>query len=88
MAITMYSGSVPVFLQFCPRCPVASTRLRPSPNRVNTIRTCILQLRLAPDMFPFGRQVQQATAHADRTGPGRRRSRLPNLTDTARASPS
>lgn len=80
MAITMYSGSVPVFLQLLPALSGCLDKAQAFAESRKYDPNLLLQLRLAPDMFPFARQVQQATAHA--LAPGRvAGATLPNLTD-------
>jgi uncharacterized protein len=80
MAITMYSGSVPVFLQLLPALSGAIDKGQAFAESRKYDPNLLLQLRLAPDMFPFARQVQQATAHA--LAPGRvAGATLPNLQD-------
>ena len=69
MAITMYSGSVPVFLQLLPALSGCLDKAQAFAESRKYDPNLLLQLRLAPDMFPFARQVQQATAHA--LAPGR-----------------
>jgi len=80
MPITMYSGSVPVFLQLLPAMSGCLDKAQAFAESRKYDPNLLLQLRLAPDMFPFARQVQQATAHA--LAPGRIAGvELPNLTD-------
>jgi uncharacterized protein len=64
MAITMYSASVPVFLQHLAglktvleKSEAAATARKLDPN-------VVLNLRLYPDMFTLARQVRQASEHA------------------------
>lgn len=88
MAITMYSGSVPVFTQLLPAMSGCLDKAQAFAESRKYDPNLLLQLRLAPDMFPFGRQVQQATAHA--LAPGRiagaqiRTSRNAPLSPTSR----
>src|SRR5579862_486972 len=80
MTISMYTGSVPVFLQLLPAMSGCLDKAQAFAESRKYDPNLLLQLRLAPDMFPFARQVQQATAHA--LAPGRIAGvELPNLTD-------
>jgi hypothetical protein len=81
MAITMYHGSVPVFLQLLPALSGALDKGQAFAEARKYDPALLLQLRLAPDMFPLGRQIQQATNHA--LAPGRIAGvELPKLADT------
>jgi hypothetical protein len=60
----MYSGSVPVFLQLLPALSGCLDKAQAFAEARKYDPNLLLQLRLAPDMFPFARQVQQATQHA------------------------
>jgi uncharacterized protein len=78
MAITMYSGSVPVFLQHLPALSGCLDKGQAFAESRKYDPNLLLQLRLSPDMFPLVRQVPQATAHA--LAPGRvAGATLPNL---------
>jgi uncharacterized protein len=80
MAITMYSGSVPVFLQLLPALSGCLDKAQAFAEARKFDPNLFLQMKLAPDMFPFVRQVQQATAHA--LAPGRvAGAQLPNLAE-------
>ena len=81
MPITMYHGSVPVFLQLLPALSGCLDKAQAFAESRKYDPNLLLQLRLAPDMFPFARQIQQATNHA--LAPGRiAGGELPNFTDT------
>lgn len=80
MAITMYHGSVPVFLQHLPALANCLDKGQAFAESRKYDPNLLLQVRLAPDMFPLARQVQQATAHA--LAPGRiAGATLPNLVE-------
>ncbi|HVA15020.1 MAG TPA: DUF1993 domain-containing protein [Stellaceae bacterium] len=82
MSITMYHGSVPVFLQLLPALSGALDKGHAFAEARKFDPALLLQVRLAPDMFPLVRQVQQATAHA--LAPGRIAGvELPKLADGA-----
>jgi hypothetical protein len=81
MPISMYHGSVPVFLQLLPALSGCLDKAQAFAESRKYDPNLLLTLRLAPDMFPLSRQVQQATAHA--CAPGRIAGiELPKFTDT------
>jgi hypothetical protein len=81
MPITMYSGSVPVFLQLLPAMSGCLDKAQAFAEARKYDPNLLLQLKLSPDMFPLARQVQQATNHA--CAPGRIAGiELPKFTDT------
>jgi hypothetical protein len=69
MPVSMYYGSVPVFLQLLPAMSGCLDKAQAFAEARKYDPALLLQLRLAPDMFPLGRQIQQATNHA--CAPGR-----------------
>jgi hypothetical protein len=80
MPISMYSGSVPVFLQLLPAISGCLDKAQAFAEARKFDPNLFLQTRLAPDMFPFVRQVQQATAHA--LAPGRvAGAKIPDLAE-------
>jgi hypothetical protein len=64
MAITMYTGSVPTFLQLLGglKGTLAKAEEQCTAKKFDT--AVILNLRLYPDMFPLARQVRQVCQHA------------------------
>ena len=68
MAITMYYGSVPVFLQLLPATSVCLDKAQAFAEARKYDPALFLSARLSPDMFPLARQVQQATLHACAAG--------------------
>ena len=81
MPITMYHGSVPVFLQLLPAASGCLDKAQAFAEARKFDPTTFLTTRLAPDMFPLARQIQQATNHA--LAPGRIAGvELPKFTDT------
>ena len=81
MPISMYYGSVPVFLQLLPAMSGCLDKAQAFAESRKYDPNLLLQLKLSPDMFPLARQVQQATAHA--LAPGRIAGvELPKFTDT------
>jgi hypothetical protein len=82
MAISMFKVSVPVFVQFltaqsgCIDKAVAHIESKQlDPNFLFT-------MRLYPDMYPYSRQVQQATTHAMRCCSALAGTEMPNMPNT------
>ena len=80
MAITMYYASVPVFLQHLGglKGVIEKSEAHAAAKKIDP--AVLLNYRLLPDMFPFARQVRQASEHA--FGAGRAASvEVPKLPD-------
>ena len=60
MPISMYHGSVPVFLQLLPATSTCLDKAQAFAESRKYDPTLLLSARLAPDMFPLTRQVQLA----------------------------
>ena len=82
MTISMYKVSVPIFVQFltgqsnCIDKTVAHIEAKQlDPN-------FLFNMRLYPDMYPYSRQVQQATTHAMRCCSALAGSEMPNMPNT------
>lgn len=64
MAITMYSGFVPVCLQLLGGLKTVLQKTEEHATAQKWDTTVVLNLRLFPDMFPLERQVRQVCNHA------------------------
>ena len=64
MAITLYSATVPVFLQHLPALSGILDKAHAFAQAKKIDETVLLGLRLYPDMFELSRQVRQVTNHA------------------------
>ncbi len=64
MAITMYSGFVPVCLQLLGGLKTVLQKAEEHATAQKWDTTVVLNLRLFPDMFPLERQVRQACTHS------------------------
>jgi hypothetical protein len=64
MAITMYHGSVPVFLQLLGGLKGTLQKGEAHANQHKLDTATLLNWRLYPDMFTLARQVRQACLHA------------------------
>src|SRR5258708_9466565 len=63
MAISMYHGSVPVFLQLLGGLKGVIEKAEAHGTAHKWEENTILNLRLYPDMFTLARQVRQSSAH-------------------------
>ena len=68
MAITMYSGFVPVCLQLLGGLKTVLKKAEEHATAQKWDTTVVLNLRLFPDMFPLERQVRQVCAHSSGAG--------------------
>jgi uncharacterized protein len=64
MAISMYSASVPVFLQLLGGLKTVLQKAEEHATAQKWDPAVVLNLRLYPDMFPLERQVRQVCNHA------------------------
>jgi hypothetical protein len=64
MAITMYTASVPTFLQHLGGLKGIIEKVEAHATAGKIDPAVLLNWRLAADMFPFARQVRQASEHA------------------------
>ncbi len=66
MAISMYQVSVPVFVQLLTALSANLDKAAAHAEAKKIDPSVFLNMRLYPDMYPFVRQVQEATKHAGR----------------------
>ena len=64
MAVTMYSGFVPVCLQLLGGLKTVLQKAEEHATAQKWDSTVVLNLRLFPDMFPLERQVRQVCTHS------------------------
>jgi len=62
--ISMYKISVPIFVQFLTSLSAVLDKTAAYAEAKKVEPSVLLNTRLAPDMFPLGRQVRAATDHA------------------------
>jgi hypothetical protein len=62
--ISMYKISVPIFVQFLTSLSAVLDKAAAYAEAKKVEPSVLLNTRLAPDMFPLGRQVRAATDHA------------------------
>jgi hypothetical protein len=67
-AISMYKISVPIFVQFLTSLSAVLDKTAAYAEAKKVEPSVLLNTRLAPDMFPLGRQVRAATDHAINAG--------------------
>ncbi len=64
MTISMYKASVPIFVQFLNSLSAVLDKAATFAEAKKIEPSVLLNMRLAPDMFPLVRQVRAATDHA------------------------
>jgi hypothetical protein len=64
MTISMYKASVPIFVQFLTSLSALLDKAAAFAEAKKVDPSVLLNMRLAPDMFPLLRQVRAATDHA------------------------
>src|ERR1700730_8706046 len=64
MTISMYKTSVPIFVQFLTSLSAVLDKAAAYAEAKKVDPSVLLNMRLAPDMFPLARQVRAATDHA------------------------
>src|SRR5437660_3919193 len=64
MTISMYKTSVPIFVQFLTSLSALLDKAAAFAEAKKVEPSVLLNMRLAPDMFPLLRQVRAATDHA------------------------
>jgi uncharacterized protein len=64
MPISMYKASVPIFVQFLTSLSALLDKAAAYAEAKKIDPSVLLNMRLAPDMFPLVRQVRAATDHA------------------------
>jgi hypothetical protein len=64
MTISLYTVSAPIFVQFLTSLSATLDKAQAFADAKKIDPSVLLNTRLAPDMFPLGRQVRAATDHA------------------------
>ena len=64
MTVSLYNISVPIFVQFLTSLSAVLDKAAAFAEAKKVDPSVLLNTRLAPDMFPLGRQVRAATDHA------------------------
>src|SRR5207237_5351861 len=64
MTISMYKTSVPIFVQFLTSLSAVLDKAAAYAEAKKVEPAVLLNMRLAPDMFPLARPVRAATDHA------------------------
>jgi hypothetical protein len=87
MTISLYKISVPIFVQFLTSLSALLDKAAAFAEAKKVDPSVLLNTRLAPDMFPLGRQVRAATDHAI-NGAGRLAgAELPTFSNTEATIP-
>jgi len=82
MTISMYKVSVPIFVQFLGAQSGAIDKLSAHIQSKQLDPNFFLNMRLSPDMYPYSRQVQQASTHAARACSALAGVEMPNMANT------
>ncbi len=82
MTISMYKVSVPIFVQFLTAQSNCIDKLQAHIDAKQLDPNFFLNMRLYPDMYPYVRQVQQASTHAARCCSALAGVEMPNLPNT------
>jgi uncharacterized protein len=82
MTVSMYKVSVPIFVQFLTAQSECIDKAVTHIEAKQLDPNFFLNMRLFPDMYPYARQVQQATTHAARCCSALAGSEMPNMPNT------
>src|SRR5262249_29527604 len=82
MPISMYKCSVPIFAQFLTAQSNCIDKLQAAIDAKQLDPNFFLNMRFAPDMYPYVRQVQQASTHAARGSSALAGVEMPTLPNT------
>lgn len=82
MTISMYTVSVPIFVQFLNAQSACIDKALAHIEAKQLDPSFLFNMRLYPDMYPYSRQVQQATTHAMRCCSALAGVDMPNMPNT------
>jgi uncharacterized protein len=82
MTISMYTVSVPIFVQFLTAQSACIDKAVAHVEAKQLDPNFLFNMRLYPDMYPYSRQVQQATTHAMRCCSALAGTDMPNMPNT------
>ena len=88
MTVSMYKLSVPIFVQFLTAQSECIDKAIAHIEAKQLDPNFFLNMRLFPDMYPYVRQVQQASTHAARCCSALAGTEMPNMPNTEAALPS
>jgi hypothetical protein len=66
MSVSMYTASVPIFIQFLTALAEVISKAEAHAKAKKIDESFLINMRLYTDMYPFFRQVQQSCSHAER----------------------
>src|ERR1700755_1064894 len=87
MTISMYKASVPVFLQFLTSLSAVLDKAAAYAETKKVEPAVLLNMRLAPDMFPLARQWRAAPDHAITPSPRLAGAEMPSLANSEASIP-
>jgi uncharacterized protein len=82
MTVSMYKVSVPIFVQFLTAQSECIDKAIAHIEAKQLDPNFFLNMRLFPDMYPYARQVQQASTHAARCCSALAGTEMPNMPNT------
>ena len=82
MTISMYKISVPIFVQFLTAQSACIDKVAAVCEAKQLDPNFFLNMRFYPDMYPYCRQVQQASTHAMRACSALAGTDMPNMPNT------
>ena len=82
MTVSMYKASVPIFVQFLTAQSECIDKAIAHIEAKQLDPNFFLNMRLFPDMYPYVRQVQQASTHAARCCSALAGIEMPNMPNT------
>jgi len=82
MTVSMYKISVPIFVQFLTAQSGCIDKVVALVEAKQLDPNFLFNMRLYPDMYPYCRQVQQASTHAARACSALAGTEMPNLPNT------
>ncbi len=82
MTVSMYKVSVPIFVQFLTAQSECIDKAVAHIEAKQLDPSFFLNMRLFPDMYPYARQVQQASTHAARCCSALAGTEMPNMPNT------
>jgi len=82
MAISMYKVSVPIFVQFLTAHSGVIDKVQAHIDAKKLDPNFFFNMRFFPDMYPYSRQVQQASTHAARCCSALAGVEMPNMPNT------
>jgi len=85
MTVSMYKVSVPIFVQFLTAQSACIDKAVAHCDAKQLDQSFLFNMRFFPDMYPYSRQVQQASTHAARCCSALAGTEMPNMENTEKS---